>query len=65
MLTQIFNFKLNINWKQASTKRGIVGLFIAVIGAIMLLNGASGESIAALLLLGKGISDTLKITQED
>lgn len=56
---------MQINWKQSSTKRGLIGLFIAIVGGILLLKGAKEEMIVSLLLLAKGISDILKVTQSD
>lgn len=57
---------MNINWNETSTSRGAVGIVIAVIGLLILVfDDDYANKITVLLLLGKGISDYLKVTQPD
>lgn len=57
---------MNINRKESSTDRGAIGLGIAAIGLLILaFDDDYANKITVLLLLGKGISDYLKVTQPD
>lgn len=57
---------MNINWNEASTRRGAVGIVIFIVGlGIVLVDDDYAGKITVLLLLGKGISDYLKFTLPD
>lgn len=57
---------MNINWKEASTRRGAVGLVLAVLCiGIILFDDDYEKKVVVLLALGKGISDYLKFTLPD
>jgi hypothetical protein len=57
---------MKITWSEASTKRGLVGLPLFVIGlGLILFTDDYAEKITVLLLLGKGVSDYMKFTQPD
>jgi drug/metabolite transporter (DMT)-like permease len=57
---------MKINWNEASTKRGAVGLVLFVIGIfIVIFDDDYAGKITVLLLLGKGISDYMKFKLPD
>jgi hypothetical protein len=56
---------MNINWNEASTRRGAVGLVIFIVGLGLIINGADTKAIETLLLLGYGVSSYLKFTVPD
>lgn len=56
---------MNINWNEASTKRGAVGLVIFIVGLGLIINGADSRAIETLLLLGAGVSSYMKFTVPD
>jgi len=53
---------MNINWKQASTKRGAVVLFLSIIGVFLIM---TGKDIQPLLVLTAAISGYMKLTTPD
>jgi hypothetical protein len=56
---------MNINWNQASTRRGAIGLVIFVVGIGLIVSGAESKAVETLLLLGAGVSNYLKFTVPD
>lgn len=57
---------MKINWNEASTRRGAVGLVLAVLCIIVILFDDDYEKkVVVLLALGKGVSDYLKFTLPD
>lgn len=57
---------MKINWNEASTRRGAVGLVLgAVCIAVILFDDDYEKKVVVLLALGKGISDYLKFTLPD
>lgn len=57
---------MNINWNEASTRRGAVGLVLAIVCLLVILFDDDYEKkVVVLLALGKGISDYLKFTLPD
>jgi hypothetical protein len=56
---------MNINWNEASTRRGAIGLVIFIIGLGLIINGADSRAIETLLLLGAGVSSYMKFTISD
>lgn len=57
---------MNINWNEASTRRGAVGLVLAVLCIVIILFDDDYEKkVVVLLALGKALSDYLKFTLPD
>ena len=57
---------MRINWNESSTRRGAVGLVLAVLCIVVILFDDDYEKkVVVLLALGKGISDYLKFTLPD
>jgi hypothetical protein len=54
--------KLGIEWSQASTKRGAVGVFVGIIGAI---GYYLGKDIQPVIVLGQSIVGILGLTIKD
>lgn len=53
---------MNIDWKQNSTKRGIVWVLVAIIGTI---GWWLGKDVTQLILLGSGVAGGLGIALND
>ena len=53
---------MKINWNEASTKRGLIWVITAVIGAVFIF---LGKPIDQLLLLAGAVADGLGLALED
>jgi len=53
---------MKIEWSEASTKRGIIWVVTAVVGAVLLYQG---KSVDQLLLLAGGVAGGLGVVLKD
>jgi hypothetical protein len=53
---------MKINWSEASTKRGLIWVVTAVVGAVLLYQG---KSVDQLLLLAGGVAGGLGVVLKD
>lgn len=57
---------MKINMDESSTTRGFVGMLFVIVGiGIIIFDDNYAPKISALLLVGKFVSDFLKMTMED
>lgn len=54
--------KMKINWSEASTKRGIIWVATAIVGAVLIF---MGKPIDQLLLLASGVAGGLGMMLKD